>query len=68
MFLAAPARLCDSDALSAGNIGLQIGAVCAQWIAFATAVAGLIFYAYDTVKATTGWEEVYVCIVERELG
>lgn len=36
------------------------------WATFAISVAILIFYAFHSWKATCGWEEVYVCIVECE--
>nr|AHH02148.1 protein 125 [synthetic construct] len=35
-----------------------------QWVAFAFSLGVLAYYAYNSWKATTGWEEVYVCIVE----
>jgi hypothetical protein len=35
-----------------------------QWLAFVLSVALLIFYAWHSWVATTGWEEVYVCIIE----
>jgi hypothetical protein len=36
-----------------------------SWSAFALSIILLLFYAYHSWKATVGWEEVYVCIVER---
>lgn len=38
-----------------------------QWFAFALCVIILCWYAYHSWKATCGWEEVYVCCIEREL-
>lgn len=35
-----------------------------QWLAFVLSVLILIFYAWHSWVATTGWEEVYVCIIE----
>jgi len=49
---------------SHGTDGARIAAVTCQWFAFATTILALCFYAYDTWKATTGWEEVYVCVIE----
>nr|AER58218.2 channelopsin 2 [Chlamydomonas raudensis] len=49
---------------SHGSSGAKAASIAFQWLAFATAVIGLMFYAWDTWKATTGWEEVYVCTIE----
>ena len=42
-----------------------VGVRAIQWIAFAVSISILVFYAWHTWKATCGWEEVYVCAVER---
>jgi hypothetical protein len=34
------------------------------WINFAVCAFLLAYYCYDYYKATCGWEEVYVCIIE----
>jgi hypothetical protein len=34
------------------------------WATFAISVAILLFYALHSWKATCGWEEVYVCVIE----
>nr|AHH02141.1 protein 116 [synthetic construct] len=49
---------------SLGTQSEKTAANALQWTAFGISVAMLIFYAYETWKATTGWEEVYVCGVE----
>eukprot|EP00798_Chlamydomonas_sp_ICE-L_P024783 gene24783-10424_t len=35
-----------------------------KWIVFAICVASLIFFGYEFIVATCGWEETYVCIIE----
>jgi hypothetical protein len=35
-----------------------------RWVAFALCVVSLIFYGYHAWKATVGWEEIYVVLVE----
>ncbi len=37
-----------------------------RYIALATCILALVWYAYNLWKATTGWEEVYVVAVECE--
>lgn len=41
-------------------------AIGVNWFAISVCVASLLFYAFHYSKQYTGWEEVYVCIVERE--
>ena len=43
----------------------HVFAMACSWSAFALSIILLIFYGYHSWKATVGWEEVYVCIVER---
>nr|AHH02139.1 CnChR2 [synthetic construct] len=49
---------------SHGSDAEHQGALAMQWMAFALCIICLVFYAYHSWKATTGWEEVYVCVVE----
>ncbi|GAX82612.1 hypothetical protein CEUSTIGMA_g10038.t1 [Chlamydomonas eustigma] len=49
---------------SHGTEGQRLGATVMQWTAFVLCVLILMFYTYHYWKATTGWEEVYVCLVE----
>lgn len=49
---------------SHGTDGELLGSRVCQWFAFSLCIVILVFYAYHSWKATTGWEEVYVCIVE----
>ena len=35
-----------------------------MWTATAFCIFNLCFYAWDYWKQSTGWEEVYVCVVE----
>nr|AHH02125.1 HdChR [synthetic construct] len=42
----------------------MLGANICMWMAFAACLLCLSFYAYSTWRATCGWEEVYVCLVE----
>lgn len=44
----------------------KLGAQIMLWMCFTVCIMCLLFYAYHSWKATTGWEEVYVCMVERE--
>nr|AHH02106.1 Chronos [synthetic construct] len=39
-------------------------AVGLQWFTVIVAIVQLIFYGWHSFKATTGWEEVYVCVIE----
>nr|AHH02115.1 protein 92 [synthetic construct] len=57
----------DSNAswlLSRGTDSEKLGMQICQWTAFAIAIFLLGFYAFSAWKATCGWEEVYVCLVE----
>lgn len=38
--------------------------VAVQWLAFSIAILLLSYYCWSAFKATVGWEEVYVCMVE----
>lgn len=64
-------NICDDWA----TYGKEAGSYTEEWVMrglqFFTAVVSfviLVFYAYEAWKATVGWEEVYVCSVERECG
>jgi len=39
-------------------------AVSLEWLAFSLCIASLGFYAWNYYRATCGWEEPYVCIIE----
>jgi hypothetical protein len=41
-------------------------AIALQWTTVVIAISQLMFYGWHSFKATTGWEEVYVCVIERE--
>nr|AHH02107.1 CoChR [synthetic construct] len=49
---------------SLGSDTEQLVANILQWFAFGFSILILMFYAYQTWRATCGWEEVYVCCVE----
>nr|QCB66177.1 putative channel rhodopsin [Haematococcus lacustris] len=49
---------------SHGTKGEKTGVLVCQWFAFCACIIILMIYAYHTWKATSGWEEVYVCCVE----
>jgi hypothetical protein len=50
--------------LSHGSDFEQKFSLGCQWLAFVISIAILIFYAWHSWVATTGWEEVYVCVIE----
>lgn len=37
-----------------------------NWFAFSVCVVSLLYYAFHYSKSMTGWEEVYVCVIECE--
>nr|AHH02100.1 BsChR2 [synthetic construct] len=50
--------------ISHGTKAEKTAMIACQWFAFGSAVLILLLYAWHTWKATSGWEEVYVCCVE----
>lgn len=61
-----PNIFCVSTDTYHGEKYEKIGAQVMLWLCFSFCVMCLIFYAYHSWKATTGWEEVYVCVIERK--
>nr|AHH02144.1 CsChR [synthetic construct] len=65
-FVCGPADKCYCSAWlhSHGSKEEKTAFTVMQWIVFAVCIISLLFYAYQTWRATCGWEEVYVTIIE----
>ncbi|PNH09255.1 hypothetical protein TSOC_004141 [Tetrabaena socialis] len=55
---------CEAWLKSKGSHVEGLVANVLQWSAFGFSALILVFYAYQTWKATCGWEEIYVCAIE----
>ena len=70
MFCSVPeecAAACAHWLVSPGSDTEKTVAMVLMWMAFAYCCFNLCFYAWDYYKQSTGWEEVYVCLIEGKL-
>lgn len=49
-----------------GHHGERITSQVILYMGLCLAVIVLAYYIYQSFRSTMGWEEVYVCIIERE--
>lgn len=57
---------CTPIYLDIGPLWEQVVARVTQWFGVILSLVFLIYYIWNTYKATCGWEELYVCTVECE--
>lgn len=67
LFSAAAGVFCVNTYTYRGDKYEKEGAAVMLWMCFVVTILVLVFYAYHWWKASTGWEEVYVAVVERKL-